>query len=87
LTGTDTPTALRAGARAAVMPLTAVAAQTGADALVAGLTKIVTFTGGVDLPPQIGTMVTMGSRPLSRTLVPAPGGLPSPRPTMSSGLR
>jgi hypothetical protein len=81
LTGADASTALRAGARAAV------AAQTGADALVAGLTKIVAFTGGVALPPQIGTMVTMGSRPLSRTLVPAPGGLPSPRPTMSSGLQ
>jgi hypothetical protein len=34
---------------------------------------------------RTGTMVTMGSRPLSGTSVPAAGGLPSPRPTTSSG--
>jgi hypothetical protein len=39
------------------------------------------------LPHQTGTMVTMGSRPLSGTSVPAAGGLPSPRPTTSSGPR
>jgi hypothetical protein len=52
-----------------------------------GLTEIAAFTGGVALPPRTGTMVTMGSRPLSGTSVSAVGGLPSPRPTTSSGLR
>ena len=37
--------------------------------------------------PRIGTVVTTGSRLLSGTSVPAVGGLPSPRPTTSSGLR
>jgi hypothetical protein len=79
--------ALRVGAHVvAVSPMTA-AAQTGADEPAAGLTEIVAFTGGVALPPQTGTMVTMGSRPLSGTSIPAVGGLPSPRPTMSSGSR
>jgi hypothetical protein len=45
------------------------------------------FTGSAALPPQIGTMVTMGSRPLSGTSVPTAGGLPSPRLTTSSGPR
>jgi hypothetical protein len=83
LTGADAPAALRAVARAAAVPSTAAAAQTGADASAAGLTKIAAFIGGAALPPQTGTMVTMGSRPLSGTLVPATGGLPSPRPTTS----
>jgi hypothetical protein len=39
------------------------------------------------LPPQIGTMVAAWPRPLSGTSVPAVGGLPSPRPTTSSGPR
>jgi hypothetical protein len=39
------------------------------------------------LPPRTGTMVTMGSRPLSGTSVPTAGGLCSPRPTTSSGSR
>jgi hypothetical protein len=34
---------------------------------------------------QTGTMVTMGSRPLSGTSVSMAGGLPSPRPTTLSG--
>jgi hypothetical protein len=87
LTGADAPAALWVGAHAATVSPTAAAAQTGADVPAAGLTEIVAFTGGVALPPQIGTMVTMGSRPLSGTSVPAVGGLPSPRPTMSSGPR
>jgi hypothetical protein len=77
--------ALRAGARMAAVPPTAAAAQTGMDAPVAGLTEIAAFIGGTALPRRTGTMVTMGSRPLLGTSVPAAGGLPSPRPTMSSG--
>jgi hypothetical protein len=78
---------IRAGARAAVVPPTAAAAQTGADAPPAGLMVITAFTGGATLPPRTGTMVIMGSRPLLGTSVPAAGGLPSPRPTTSSGPR
>jgi hypothetical protein len=63
------------------------AALTGTDAPAAGLMEIAAFTGRAALPPQTGTMVTMGSRPLSETSVPAAGGLPSPRPTTSSGPR
>jgi hypothetical protein len=63
------------------------AAQTCVDVPTAGLTEIVAFTGGVPLPPRTGTMVTMGSRPLSGTLIPTTGGLPSQRPTTSSGPR
>jgi hypothetical protein len=74
------------GARGGHAP-TAAAAQTDADTPAAGLTEIVAFTGGAALPPRTGTMVTMGSRPLSGTSVPAAGGLPSPRPTTSSGPR
>jgi hypothetical protein len=65
----------------------AAAAQTGADVPAAGLTEIAAFTGGAALPPQTGTMVTMGSTPLSGTSVPAVSGLPSPRPTTSSEPR
>jgi hypothetical protein len=73
---------------AVVHPKVAVAAAlTGADAPAAGLTKIATFIGGAALPPRTGTMVTMRSRPLSGTLVPVVGGLPSPKPTTSSGPR
>jgi hypothetical protein len=87
LTGADAPAVLQAGARAAVVsPMTA-AAQTGADAPATGLTEIAAFTGGAALPPRTGTMVTMGSRLLSGMSVPAADGLPSPRPTTSSGLR
>jgi hypothetical protein len=85
LMGTDTPAAFWEGAHAAAVSSTAVAAQTGADVPTAGLTEIMAFTGGATLPPWIGTMVTMGSRSLSGTPVPAAGGLPSPRPTTSSG--
>jgi hypothetical protein len=53
----------------------------------AGLAEIAAFKGGAALPPRIGTMVTMGSRPLSGTSIPAVGGLPSPRSTTSSGPR
>jgi hypothetical protein len=87
LTGADAPAALRARACVAVVPPTAAAAQTGVDVPTAGLTKIAAFTGGATLPPRIGTMVTMGSWPLSGTSVLAAGGLPSPGPTTSSGLR
>jgi hypothetical protein len=81
----DVPAALQAGVCAAAVSPTVVAAQTGADAPVAGLTETAAFTGGVALPPRTGTMVIMGSRPLSRTSVPATGGLPSSRPTTLSG--
>jgi hypothetical protein len=67
--------------------LMAAAVQTGADTPTAGLTEIVAFTGDAALPPRTGTMVTMGSRPLSGTSVKAVGGLLSPRPTTSSGPR
>jgi hypothetical protein len=83
--GMDALTALRAGARMAAVPPTAAAAQTGMDAPVAGLMEIAAFIGGTSLPRRTGAMVTMGSRPLLGTSVPAAGGLPSPRPTMSSG--
>jgi hypothetical protein len=65
----------------------AAVAQTGADVSVAGLTEIAAFIGGAALTLRTGSMVTMGSRPLSGTLVPAGGGLPSPRSTTSSGPR
>jgi hypothetical protein len=87
LTGADAPVVLRTGAHAAAVSLTAVVAQTGADGPAAGLTEITAFTGGVTFPPRTDTMVTMGSRPLSGTSVPAAGGLPSPRPTTSIGPR
>jgi hypothetical protein len=87
LMGADAPTALRAVARVAAVPSTAAAAQIGADASTVGLTEIATFIGGTALTPRTGIMVTMESRPLSGTLVPAAGGLPSPRPTTSSGPR
>jgi hypothetical protein len=52
-----------------------------------GSTEIAVSTGDATLPPRIGTMVTVGSRLLLGTSVPAVGGLPSPRPTTSSGPR
>jgi hypothetical protein len=85
LTGEDAPAVLRAGAHAAAVPSTMAAAQTGVDVPAAGLTEIMTFIGGATLPPRTGTMVTMGSRPLSGMSVPAAGALPSPRPTTPSG--
>jgi hypothetical protein len=85
--GADTPATLQAGARMSAVPPMVVVAQTGIDALAAGLMEIMTFTGGTTLPPQIGTMFTVGSKPLSETSVPAVGGLPSPRPTTPSGPR
>jgi hypothetical protein len=87
LTSANAPAALQAGVRAAaVSPMTA-ATQTGADVPAAGLTEIAAFIDSVTLHPRTGTMVTMGSRPLSGTSVAAAGGLPSPRPTTSSGPR
>jgi hypothetical protein len=71
--------------RVAAVSLTAAAAQTDVDVLADRLTKIAAFTGSAALPHRTGTMVTMGSRPLSGTSVPAAGGLPSLRPTTSSG--
>jgi hypothetical protein len=85
--GADALVVLWAGARVAAVSSMAVAAQTGADVPVARLTATAAFTGGAALPPRTGTMVTMGSRPLSGTSIPAASGLPSPRPTTSSGLR
>jgi hypothetical protein len=69
----------------AVVPPTTVAAQTSMDVSAARLTEITAFTGDAALAPQTGSMVTMGSRPLSGMSVPVTGGLPSPRPTTSSG--
>jgi hypothetical protein len=85
LMGADAPAVLRAEARAAAVSPTVAAAQTGMDAPTAGLTETAAFTDDAALPPRTGTMVTMGSTPLSGTPVPAAGGLPSPRPTTSSG--
>jgi hypothetical protein len=87
LMSADAPAVLRARARATVVSPMAVAARTGADVSAAGLTEIAVFTGGAALPPWTGTMVTMGSRPLSGTSVPVAGDLPSPRPTTLSGPR
>jgi hypothetical protein len=53
----------------------------------AQLTEIVAFIGSAALPPRTVTMITMGSRPLLGTSVPAAGDLPSPRPTTSSRQR
>jgi hypothetical protein len=87
LMGADALTTLQAGARMAAVPPTTAVAQTGTNAPTTGLMEIMAFTGGTALPPQTDTMVTMGSRPLSGTSVPAVGGLPSPRSTTSSGPR
>jgi hypothetical protein len=51
------------------------AVQTGVDAPTAGSTEIMAFTDGATVPPQTGTMVTMGSMPLLGTSVPTAGGL------------
>jgi hypothetical protein len=75
------------GARMVAMSPMAAAALTGVNVPVVGLTEITAFTGGAALPPWTGTMVTMGSRSLSGTSVPAAGGIPSPRSTTSSGPR
>jgi hypothetical protein len=86
LIGADALTALRLRAHAA-------ATQTGVDtptvlpAAATESTEIAASTGGTALPPRIGTMVAAWPRPLSGTSVPAVGGLPSPRPTTSSGPR
>jgi hypothetical protein len=77
--------ALHEGVRAAAVPPTTTAAQTGVDAPVAGSTETAAFIGGATLPRRTGTMVIAGPRPLSGTSVLALGGLPSPRPTTSSG--
>ena len=80
-------------------PTSAVVAQTGVDAPAAlleeartatvadGSMESAAFTGSVALSPRIGTVVTTGSRLLSGMSAPAVGGLPSLRPTTSSGLR
>jgi hypothetical protein len=84
--GVDAPTALRARAHTAT-------AQTGVDTpavlptAATESTEIAASTGGAALPPWIGTMIAAWPRPLSGTSVPAVGGLPSPRPTTSSGPR
>jgi hypothetical protein len=84
--GVDAQTALRARAHAEV-------AQTGVDTpamlpvAATESTEIAASTGGAALPLGIGTMVAAWPRPLSGTSVPAVGGLPSPRPTTSSGPR
>jgi hypothetical protein len=86
-TGVNAPAALRVGPRAATVRQMVAAAQTGTDTPASGSTEIMVFTSGATLPPRIGTMVSMGSRPLSGMSVPAAGGLPSPRPTTSSEPR
>ena len=78
-----TAVALLEEARTAVALLEEVRTATVAD----GSMESAAFTGSVALSPRIGTVVTTGSRLLSGTSVPAVGGLPSPRPTTSSGLR
>ena len=94
-TGVDAPAALLVEARTAAVLLeearTAAVlleeARTAAALVADGSMESAAFTGSVALSPRIGTMVTTGSRLLSGTSVPAVGGLPSPRPTTSSGLR
>jgi hypothetical protein len=76
-TGVGEPAALLAGTRAVAALLAAAA----------GSTEIADLTSGAALPPRTGAMVITGSRLLSGILAPAIGGLPSPRPTMSSGQR
>ena len=93
-TGADAPAALLEEARTATVADGSMesVAFTGSVALsprigTDGSMESVAFTGSVALSPRIGTVVTTGSRLLSGTSVPAVGGLPSPRPTTSSGLR
>ena len=93
-TGADAPVALLEEARTATVADGSMEspAFTGSVALspwigTDGSMESVAFTGSVALSPRIGTVVTTGSKLLSGTSVPAVGGLPSPRPTTSSGLR
>ena len=92
-TGVDALAALLEEARTAVADRSMESvAFTGSVALsprigTDGSMESAAFTGSVALSPRIGTVVTTGSRLLSGTSVPAVGGLPSPRPTTSSGLR
>jgi hypothetical protein len=83
----DNKLKLTRGAVGSHAPQTVAAAQTGVDEPAARLTEIAAFTGGAALPLRTGTMVTMGSRPLSGTSVQVADDLPSPRPTTSSGPR
>jgi hypothetical protein len=85
--GADASVVLQAGAHAAPVPSMVATAQTGTDTPAARSIEIAAFTGGVALPPQTGTMVTLGSRSLSEMSVPMMGGLPSARPTTSSRLQ
>ena len=82
-TGAGAPSVLLVEARTAAALLEEARTATVAD----GSMESAAFTGSVPLSPRIGTVVTTGSRLLSGTLVPAVGGLPSLRPTTSSGLR
>jgi len=93
-TGADAPVALLEEARTATVADGSMesAAFTGSVTLPPRIgtdrsMEIAAFTGSVALSPRIGTVVTTGSRLLSGTSVPTVGGLPSPRPTTSSGLR
>jgi hypothetical protein len=52
-----------------------------------GSRKSTAFAGRVALSPRTGTVATTGTRLLPGTLALVVGGLPSPRPTMLSGLR
>jgi hypothetical protein len=83
----DALAVLQVGSRMAAVPPMEVVTQTGVNVPAAGSMEIVAFTSGAALPPQTGTMVTAGSRPLSGMSVPVVGGLHSPRPTTSSGPR
>ena len=78
-----TVAALLEEARTAVALLEEARTATVAD----GSMESVAFTGSVALSPRIGIVVTTGSKLLSGTSAPAVGGLPSLRPTTSSGLR
>jgi len=55
--------------------------------VVDGSRESTAFVGRVALSPRTGTVATTGTRLLPGTLALVVGGLPSPRPTMLSGLR
>jgi len=52
-----------------------------------GLRESTAFAGRMALSPRTGTVATTGTMLLPGTLALVVGGLPSPRPTMLSGLR
>jgi hypothetical protein len=74
--GAGVPAAARSTRAATVLPVE-----------VAGSTESAALAGNAALPPLTGDMTTTVSRRWSGTLVPVVGGLPSTKPTTSSGRR